>query len=67
MRRTPATKPGKWLNDGSRHFRMPGLDAYVCASCNYGELWARDISDLVHSPDEGVHLIDADAMGSGSS
>lgn len=38
------------------------IDAYVCAQCGYTELYARDIEELEHNPEDGVHLIDTTAQ-----
>ena len=34
------------------------LDLVACDACGYAELWAKGLEDLVHDPENGVHLFD---------
>lgn len=60
QRRTRPTKEGSvWSGDGSKHYDAGAIDAYVCAACGFTELWSRDLDNLAHHPEDGVHFIDA--------
>ena len=55
----PTHKPKGWLkDDGSRSYDAGSVDAWVCASCGYTEMWSSGMEDLVANPKSGVHLLD---------
>lgn len=35
------------------------FDLWVCATCGYSELWARDLEGLREDPELGIRLVDA--------
>jgi predicted nucleic-acid-binding Zn-ribbon protein len=37
------------------------FDAYICKGCGHTELYARNLAELQHDPQSGVHLLDGDA------
>lgn len=41
------------------------FELWVCASCGYSELWAKDLEALRESVGDGVRLIDASVAGEG--
>jgi len=44
--------------------RVGMLDAWICASCGYSELWARGLQKLKHAPERGIRFVDSGKQGS---
>lgn len=57
--RTPPTKPIGFFGDGSELQDIGQIDAWVCATCGYTELWSNGYQHLMHNPKKGVHFVDA--------
>jgi hypothetical protein len=47
-----------WLSSARVSFGY--LDLFVCARCGFAEWYASGLDGLVHCPEEGVHLLDAE-------
>jgi predicted nucleic-acid-binding Zn-ribbon protein len=60
-REMPQQQASGWFDIVRSELRTIGrFDLYLCARCGYSELYAQDFKALVHSPEHGVHLMDAD-------